>query len=117
MSDSITDRIAERIRPQAVQRFARGEPLVFGPFTVSHNGIRYQEQSFSWEEMGGCTLLVKPYRLTFVLRARNGRPLAKHDCFQIPNVYELAGVIRSELEMRRSEKSRKEGKGRASENA
>jgi hypothetical protein len=103
MSNSITDRIAERIRPQAVQRFLQGEPLTFGPFTVSHDGIQYKEQSFSWEEVGGCTLLVKPYRLTFVLRARNGRQLAKQNCLQIPNVYELAGVISSELEMRKIE--------------
>lgn len=117
MSDSITDRIAERIRPQAVQRFSRGEPLTFGPFIVSHGGIQYKEQSFSWEEIGGCSLLVKPYRLTFVLRARNGRQLAKQNCLQIPNVYELAGVISSELEMRKIEKRMKERKGHASENA
>jgi hypothetical protein len=82
MSKVITDRVAERLRPQAIQRFARGESLTFGPFTISPGGIQYQEQSFPWEEIGGCTLLVKPYRLTFVLRTRDGRQLAKHDCLQ-----------------------------------
>lgn len=52
MSDVIIDRVAQRVRPQAIQRFTRGEPLAFGPFTVSLNGIQYKEQSFPWRNLG-----------------------------------------------------------------
>jgi len=112
MGKSITDKITKLLLPQAIQRFSQGEPLTVGPFTASLSGLQYKEQSFLWEKVGRCTLLEGPRKLRLLLSARNGRQLAEHDCFQIPNFSVLTSVIDNELE-----RVRKERKGHASENA
>jgi len=108
----MTDKITKLLLPQAIQRFSQGEPLTVGPFTASLSGLQYKEQSFLWEKVGRCTLLEGPRKLRLLLSARNGRQLAEHDCFQIPNFSVLTAVIDNELE-----RVRKESKGHASENA
>jgi hypothetical protein len=117
MGSSITDRIAKRIRPQLQRFWQTGEPLTFGSFTVSRDGIQYKEQSFPWEEIRACTIVFKSNKLVFVLGTRGNRALATHECFQIPNVYELGGLIDAELTMRIAEKKMKKGERRTSEDA
>ncbi len=89
----MTDKITKVLLSRAIQRFSQGEPLTFGPFTVSLSDLQYEEQRFLWEKVGRCTLLEGPRKLRLLLRARNGRQLAEHDCFQIPNFSVLTAVI------------------------
>jgi hypothetical protein len=89
LKNDVENRVTARLLPGALQRFAAGESLPFGPFAVSRDGIEYKGTQLGWVDIKGFQLIVmmkaktKHVRIT---QAGKVLPFCHVDTRRVPNL-------------------------------
>ncbi len=51
--ETVKERVYPRLMSDYVKAFRMGQPIAFGPLTLTLDGIRYGKRSFAWDKVGG----------------------------------------------------------------
>ncbi len=96
--DALGETVKQHVYPgllaENMQELASGKPLVFGPLTLSAEGLMHRKQSIPWQELGGASLQDGVLRLEPA--SGNARAL-RLAASRIPNVEVVLQIIQHHL--------------------
>lgn len=90
--ETVKERVYPRLMSDYVKAFRMGQPIAFGPLTLTLDGIQYGRRSLAWDKVGGIEL--KRGKLNILWETDGGVSRLSVAARRIPNVEICFQLIR-----------------------
>jgi hypothetical protein len=98
LAEIIQQEVTRRQLGRAITAFNAGQPVQFGPLTVTQEGIVYGRKTLPWSQFAGAAISQRGY---FVVRAQGqATNWARVDMVKMPNMFTFVALVNQITEIR-----------------